>query len=253
MTLPLNLSDLRITVPPPGRQPVYSPAEVKAMLQKLGELSEEHEKEWARRLAANEKRCPSMKRKMQHCRNGAKYFKMAVLLMLNTGATQQDLADLRHDEVDWTEGRIIRRRSKSKRHPTTPVVNYKLWPETFKLLKEFRSNDPVLALVNEKGTPLKSSREEGGKLKTSDILKCLQFRLIEHLPMFSGGKSLKTFRKTGATQLKAMGADIELRELYLGHAPASVREIHYEQDSPEFLARFDVAIAKLGATFGLTE
>jgi hypothetical protein len=77
----------------------------------------------------------------------------------------------------------------------------------------------------------------------------LLFRYRDELSL-APGKRLKTLRKTGVTLLKAQGADIELRELYLGHAPASIREIHYEQDSPEFQARFDAAIAALGRQFG---
>lgn len=59
--------------------------------------------------------------------------KLYVLLMLNCGMTQKDIADLLVDEVEWQEGRIIRKRSKTGDCENVPEVNYKLWPETLRL------------------------------------------------------------------------------------------------------------------------
>ena len=77
-----------------------------------------------------------------------------ILLALNTGATQIDISDLKVEEVDWTEGRIIRRRSKTKDEEHVPVVNYRLWPETFALLKLERATEGDRVLVNANGSPL---------------------------------------------------------------------------------------------------
>ena len=65
--------------------------------------------------------------------------KLHLLLMLNCGFTQQDVADLGQEEVDWLAGMISRRRSKTGDHVTVPMVSYRLWPETFELLRRFRS------------------------------------------------------------------------------------------------------------------
>ena len=54
--------------------------------------------------------------------------KLYILLMLNCGMTQKDIADLQVSEVDWREGRIIRKRSKTGDRENVPTVNYKLWP-----------------------------------------------------------------------------------------------------------------------------
>ena len=59
-------------------------------------------------------------------------------MMLNTGAYQNDIAELRRSEVDWSRGTIRRARSKT-RERGGPVVTYKLWPETFALLEKYRS------------------------------------------------------------------------------------------------------------------
>ena len=54
-----------------------------------------------------------------------------ILLMLNCGMTQKDIADLKVDEVDWTTGRIIRKRSKTADHDNVPYrMHGLLWPET---------------------------------------------------------------------------------------------------------------------------
>ena len=58
--------------------------------------------------------------------------------MLNCGMYQNDIAELHRDEVNWTKGTLTRARSKTReRHG--PVVTYKLWPETFALLKKHRA------------------------------------------------------------------------------------------------------------------
>jgi len=56
--------------------------------------------------------------------------RLYILLCLNCGMYQNDLAELRQDEVDWARGTIKRARSKT-RERGEPVVTYKLWPETF--------------------------------------------------------------------------------------------------------------------------
>ena len=57
--------------------------------------------------------------------------KLFLLLMLNTGANQRDIAELKPSEVNWETGRIIRKRTKTHKRGNVPVVNYKLWQETF--------------------------------------------------------------------------------------------------------------------------
>ncbi|NTV80798.1 MAG: hypothetical protein HGA24_05170, partial [Candidatus Aminicenantes bacterium] len=59
--------------------------------------------------------------------------------MLNCGMTQKDVSDLLVSEVDWDEGRIIRKRSKTADVENVPVVNYLLWPETIRLLRQERA------------------------------------------------------------------------------------------------------------------
>lgn len=65
--------------------------------------------------------------------------KLYILLMLNCGMTQQDISDLRINEVDWDAGTITRKRSKTADRKGVPTVKYSLWPETFRLLRQERA------------------------------------------------------------------------------------------------------------------
>ena len=116
--LPRNLTSKALAVPVPVRDPVlFSPAEIKTLLE-----------------TAND-------RQRLYC-----------LLSLNCGMYGVDIGCLRHDEVDWTEGRIKRQRSKTRdRSANVPKVDYLLWKETFDLLTKHRADHPDLALTTENG------------------------------------------------------------------------------------------------------
>src|SRR5208337_2463848 len=71
--------------------------------------------------------------------------KLHVLLGLNCGFGPTDISELKQSEVDWEEGTITRKRSKTDSQESVPVVRYKLWQSTFALLRQFNSGgDPVL-------------------------------------------------------------------------------------------------------------
>jgi hypothetical protein len=93
--------------------------------------------------------------------------------MLNCGMTQKDIADLAIAEVDWDEGRIIRKRSKTGDCESVPTVNYKLWPETFRLLRQERAQDSSeLVLLNSNGSPLWTEQiSAAGKYQKTDNVK----------------------------------------------------------------------------------
>ena len=81
--------------------------------------------------------------------------------MLNCGMYQNDIAELKADEVNWKQGTLTRARSKT-RERNGPVVTYKLWPETFALLKKHRA-EGELALTTDEGNPLVKYWLEDGK------------------------------------------------------------------------------------------
>src|SRR5262249_41656048 len=77
---------------------------------------------------------------LKTCDGFSERTKLYLLLMVNCGMYQNDVAELRKEEVNWTKGTVTRARSKT-RERQGPVVTYQLWPETFALLKKHRAKD----------------------------------------------------------------------------------------------------------------
>ncbi len=146
------------------------------------------------------------------------------LLMLNCGMTQKDISDLHPSEVDWETGRIRRKRSKTKNVENVPEVDYKLWGDTFTLLKKYGKRDGDHALLNARGLPLSRRGFKDGKVQCVDNIKKGYERLCTRLkiPM----RKLKLFRKTGATFV-AGKFDTHLASYYLGHSGGNVANNHY--------------------------
>ncbi len=169
------------------------------------------------------------------------------LLMLNCGMTQKDIGVLQQAEVDWGDGRIVRARTKTRsQSKNVPVVNYRLWDDTFRLLKQERSDHPNLALTNEDGGILWQEKitDKSGYAKLDNI-KCMYERYCKTLEIKL--KPLKLLRKTGASKLEEHEAFGRYAQHFLGHAPRSVADRHYVKPSPD---QFDKAVAWLGKEFG---
>lgn len=171
--------------------------------------------------------------------------RLHLLLMANCGFGQTDIAELQPDEVNWSEGRIIRKRSKTAQWEGVPVVNYTLWDETLKLLKQYKTTDAEHVLLTSQGKPLRSTRLEGGKVKKADSIK-LAFRRLRDKLDNDPGKPMKLIRKTCASLL-AEEYDESLAAHFLGHAPRSIAGKHYIKPSQD---KFDEAIKWLGKQFG---
>ena len=77
--------------------------------------------------------------------------RLQILLMLNCGYRASDIATIRVGEI--REGRIIRKRHKTKKEKDTPTVNYKLWKETKELLEKWAvgKEDSDIALRTRSG------------------------------------------------------------------------------------------------------
>lgn len=182
--------------------------------------------------------------------------KLYFLLMLNCGMYQTDISDLKPSEIDWKEGRIIRKRSKTKDEKNVPVVNYKLWSETFRLLKKYRSFDDSHVLLNEAGKPLRDRElKDNGKVANCDYIGKTWQKFIklnnfpkEGKPERVINKPLKSLRKTSSTILDNHEHYGRFAQYFLGQAPQSVASKHYIQPSREL---FDKAILWLGEKFGV--
>ena len=169
------------------------------------------------------------------------------LLMLNCGFYQIDCAELRQSQVDWSNGRITRKRTKLENSGgNVPTVTYQLWEETFSLLFQHRSSDPQRVLVNRNGKPCvtKNIAGRGRNDSIKSAFNRFQKRLkLDCLPM-------KHLRKTTASIIASkFGEDVST--LFLADAPTSTAGKHYiaiddeRLDDPLKYAREKLQIAKI--------
>jgi integrase len=170
--------------------------------------------------------------------------KLHLLLMANCGMLQTDISDLRQDEVDWVEGRIIRKRSKTDDKDDVPTVNYKLWPLTFELLKKYRSDDPEIALLTEAGNRWVSKELIEGRLRKADnIASCYVW-----LKKKTGTKKpLKLIRKTSATIIEGHVEFGRYKSHFLGHSPRTIADRNYAAPN---MTLFDKIVEWLGQQYG---
>jgi len=175
--------------------------------------------------------------------------KLALLLMLNAGMTQRDVSDLRQDEVNWRDGVITRKRSKTRDREGTPTVSYKLWPITFALLKEHRSKggDGKHVLLTKSDRPYVRRDLVNGRVRRADDFQSMYTLLAQKLRW---KKPMKQLRKTSASLLESHPVYGRLTSLFLGHAPASMKDKHYAA-VPQDL--FDEAVAWLAKQYGFVE
>lgn len=179
-------------------------------------------------------------------------FKLFILLMLNCGFTNTDLTKLAKSEVRLDEGRIVRQRTKTRRHRHPPVVNYILWPRTLELLRLHWNDHPTLALTNRVGNPLGVSKlvRVGDKTKEtvwSSIGRRFESMKEKHPTMPQ--KQLMFLRKTGSTKIKSDMRYMTLDSLYLGHSWANIADKHYNAFDGQSYAPLDEAIRWLGTEF----
>ena len=170
--------------------------------------------------------------------------KLYCLLMLQCGMTQIDIADLKHSEVDWKSGRIIRKRSKTGDHEHVPTVDYKLWGETFRLLKKFKSKHNELVLTNENGEPLKIDGRRGDRYFKNDNIASAFNRLRAKMGVQATPKQL---RKAAATKLASHPEHSRYVPHFLGHSPRTIADKHYVKPSRP---QFDKAIKWLAEQYG---
>jgi integrase len=168
--------------------------------------------------------------------------KLHLLLMSNCGYTQNDVSELRPDQVDWSEGRIKRKRSKTERHADVPEVDYKLWPMTFELLKEYGHREGNVVLLTKSGLPwVRDILDEAGKRKKVDAIKSN----YAHLKAKGFRRPMKLLRKTGATLIE--GHNPAYSSHFLGHSPRSIKDRSYVATNG---TAFDEVVAWLGVQYG---
>lgn len=185
--------------------------------------------------------------------NAAPRTRAFILLGLNTGATAQDISDLKHSELDLKAGTITRRRSKSQRARTAcPTVTWPLWGPTIKAIKATMSKDGPDVFAGQNGRPLvvETIRKDGRVQKTDSVRQAFdrtRRKLAEDHPDIP---SFKTLRATSANALRQNAEFGDITELFLGHAAASVMDRHYAAPRNAKLAE---AVKWLGGHLSVTK
>lgn len=174
--------------------------------------------------------------------------KLHILLMLNCGYRGMDIATLRESEI--IDGRIIRKRHKTKDSKHTPTVNYKLWDETCRLLDRWKTGKEI-ALLTKSGRrwvygELIEHADGSHKTKQTDSIATNFKRVVRKGLGIDRPYSL--LRKTAASKLDEHPEFGRYAEHYLGEKPDSVAKRHYITPSQE---RFDAALTWLGEQFGV--
>lgn len=153
-----------------------------------------------------------------------------ILLALNTGANQIDIAELKYAKNDKAlglcKGTVRRKRVKTEGHENVPIVRYNLWHRTQQAINKYKCQEGEYVFRTEQGNILVSrTRGEDGKLKNNDSLGLRFRRLMERLKI--EGKSFKTLRATAASKLGNNKKYRVFGPLFLGQAPDGVYEQHY--------------------------
>lgn len=172
------------------------------------------------------------------CDGYSERMKLYILLMLNCGHYQMDVAELRQDEVDWTKGTLTRSRSKTRERGGA-MVTYKLWPETFALLKKHRAEGD-LVLTTEEGNPLVKEWLEDGKYRKYDAIRSAWFRLTGKMGLEKNRLGMKHLRKTSASLLGEHPQFKFYTTYFLADSPTGMAARHYvTPNDAEFFEALD--------------
>ena len=173
--------------------------------------------------------------------------KTCILLSLNCGFNQVDIATLKHTEVDWDKGTITKKRIKTGGYDNVPTITWKLWATTFDALKKHRSKHPDLVLLGRSGQELML----GGGLERIDVIGKMWRWVRNALRKQKKDKAYKPpyklLRKTASTMLGSHATYGRYAQYFLAHAPGNVADRNYVKPSQ---TQFDDAITWLGGQFG---
>lgn len=189
---------------------------------------------------------------------GAK--RLYYLLMLNTGAYESDIGTWGKSRTDDTSGKklqtvdTVRRTLTFKRHKEkdkehVPTVTYRLWDETFELLRQHTSSHPTLLLTMKTGSPLwidelKEDTSKEHKRWRKDNIGREYRRFKKDYPNFG---TLDDLRKTAMSKFDDHNEYARYSLYFAGHSPRSVATTYYIKPSQ---TQFDNAVMWLGEQFG---
>ena len=154
-----------------------------------------------------------------------------ILLALNCGYTQIDIATLDHSMIDWTTGRIDRSRHKTQNSANTPQYA-KLWKRTLSMLKA-QATKPN----STKDNLVLLSRDNNALVRPEDKVDNVQRAFNRLKQKTKTTHSFRNIRATGADLIKnkyvphadnpRTKTNSELFDLYLAHKPPQMVR-HYD-------------------------
>jgi len=138
---------------------------------------------------------------------------------------QQDISDLRCDEIDGRDGFVERERSK-----TGVKAKHKLWQITLDLLAEHKhpkaaGTDRVFLTAG--GHPLVRREIIDGTYKMSDAVKSSFYR-VQMKTGINDGRGFYCLRRTGATLIETI--DPAVTEMYLSHVEPGMKRAYAQRD-----------------------
>lgn len=170
--------------------------------------------------------------------------KLHILLSLNCGYVASDIAELRADEVDWNQGIIARKRTKTRDRANVPVVRYKLWPQTFDLLRKWGRREGTVLRTRSGGSwAFRRLRADGTLHKNDNVARnfnVLRGRLGLKL-------SFKYLRKTSPAILESHENYGRYVPHLLGHSPKGIAARNYTPPNDDL---FDRILGWLGEQYG---
>jgi integrase len=171
------------------------------------------------------------------CDSFSEKTKLYLLLMLNCGMYQNDIAELHRDEINLTKGMLTRARSKT-RERRGPVVTYKLWPETLALLKKHKAKESELVLTTKDGNPLVRYWLENGEMRRYDCIQAAWTVVAKRLKVKKMRLGMKHLRKTAASILGQHPQYKFYANHFLADSPRAIADRHYviPSESEFFLA-----------------
>lgn len=152
--------------------------------------------------------------------------KLLMLLALNCGLTQHEMAQLRKAEINLATLHIQR-----VRYKTGVMGRWKLWPETVKLLASEMNKDASqpLALLTDEGSPLVQYRSDANKTDSVGMAWTRMMRRVHRKHEWVRTLGFKFLRKTGSDLVRRVGG-VEMAEAFLSHAERSVSRVYNNRD-----------------------
>ena len=174
--------------------------------------------------------------------------KLYVLLMLNIGATQKDIADLLVSEVDWEKGadhqeKIQDERLRERADSELLVVARVAQVAPTRACGRLPRSSPAQCQWE---PHLVGSNRPGREVRRSATTSKAAFDRLRTTTKID--KPLKSLKKSSASLLRNNKDFSGLESLFLGHAPRGMSDKHYSAVPQDLL---DQAIAWLGEQFAI--